>query len=121
MPPGHLDLYYCLFVKYQNLFISVLYSPLCDRLSLQVKDDWAVPWIPCFVMKSLMKLFIMERMSVHLQFDISDIGQPFPQRCSELATEGLSGILTEPLMKAVGHSLAAELGGHPKCLMYFVV
>ena len=58
-------------------------------------------------------------MSVHLQFDISDISQPFHQRCSELATEGRSGILTNLLLKTVllkfvGHSLAAELGGHPR-------
>ena len=120
-------------------------------------------------MKSLMKLFIMARMSVHLQFDINDISQASHQRCSELATEELSGIrdlkhtdaaaanlqipfrrtqrpsefswpltsitlnlngdliidrrrvsllifpiLTKLLLKAVGHSLAAELGGHPK-------
>ena len=30
-------------------------------------------------MKSSMKLFIMERMSVHLQFDIGDISKPFHQ------------------------------------------
>ena len=53
-------------------------------------------------------------MSVHLQFDISDISQPFHQRCSELATEGRSGILTKLLLKAVGNFLAAELRGHPK-------
>ena len=29
-------------------------------------------------------------MSVHLEFDIGDISQPFHQRCSELATEGPS-------------------------------
>ena len=66
------------------------------------------------LMKCLMKLFIRERMSVHLQFDISDISQPFDQRCSELATEGRSCILTKLLLKAIGHSLAAELGEHPK-------
>ena len=64
--------------------------------------------------KVLMKLFIREQMSIHLQFDISNISQPFDQRCSELTTEGPSGILTKLLLKAVGHSLAAELGGHPK-------
>ena len=47
-------------------------------------------------------------MSVNLQIDISDISQPFHQRCSELATEGRSGILTKLLLKADGHSLAAE-------------
>ena len=31
-------------------------------------------------------------MSVHLQFDISDMSQPFRQRSSELATEGRPGI-----------------------------
>ena len=42
-------------------------------------------------------------MSVQLQFDISDIWhqQPFHQRCSELPTEGRSGILTKLLLKAV--------------------
>ena len=109
--------------KCQDLFISALYLHLCDRLSLQVKDDWTVPWTPrCIwsifkLMKSLMKLFIRERISVHLQFDISNISQPFHQHqstiCSELATEGRSGILTKLLLKAVGHSLAAELGGQP--------
>ena len=52
-------------------------------------------------------------MSVHLQFDICDISQPFHQRCSDLATERRSGILTKLLLKAVGHSLAAELGDIP--------
>ena len=64
-------------------------------------------------MKSLMKLFIREGMSVHLQFDINDNSQPFHQRCSELATEGRPGILTKLLLKAVGHSLAAEVGDIP--------
>ena len=41
-------------------------------------------------MKFLMKLFIKERMFVHLQFDIEDISQAFHQKCS--ATEGRSGI-----------------------------
>ena len=98
-------------------------------MSLQVKNDWAVSWTPCCIwfifklIKSLVKLFIRERMSVHLQFDISNFSQPFHQRYSELATEGLSGILTKLLLKAVGHFLAAELGGHPKvlCLVHFVV
>ena len=53
-----------------------------------------------------MKLLIKERMSVHLQLDIS---QAFHQRRSELATQGRSGILTKLLLKAVEHSLAAEL------------
>ena len=70
-------------------------------------------------MKSLMKLFIRERMSVYLQFDISDISQPLHQRCSEVATEGRSGILTKLLLKAVGYSLAA-LGDIPD-LVYDVV
>ena len=61
-----------------------------------------------------MNLLIREQMSVNLQFDISDISQGFLKRCSELATEGRSGILTKVLLKAVGHSRAAELGGHPK-------
>ena len=72
-----LDLYYCLFVKCQDLFNSALYSPLYERLSLQVTDDWAVTWTPCCIwsifklMNSLMKLFIGERMSVHLQFNVA--------------------------------------------------
>ena len=66
-----------------------------------------------------MKLFIRERMFVQLQFDIGDISQPFQQRCPELAMEERSGILTKllvkiVLLKAVGHSLASELVGHPK-------
>ena len=48
----------------------------------------------------------------------SDISQPFHQRCSELAIEGRSGILTQLLLKTVlrcctGVVLAAELGGDP--------
>ena len=55
---------------------------------------------------------------------IDDISQPFHQRCSELATKGCSGILTELLLKtvmlkAVGHFLAAELERHPN-LVYHV-
>ena len=64
-------------------------------------------------MKFLMKLFIWELMFVHFQFDIDDISQPFHQRCSDLAIEGRSGILTKLLLKAGGHSLAAELGDIP--------
>ena len=69
-------------------------------------------------------------MSVHLQFDISDISQPFHQRCSELATKRRIGILTKLLLKvktvplkAIGHSLAARPGIHPKscvsCILQF--
>ena len=79
-------------------------------------------------MKFSMKLLIREQLFVHLQFDIGDISQPFHQRCSELATEKRSGILTKLLLKTVllkacGHSVAAKLGRHPQilCLMYFVV
>ena len=53
-------------------------------------------------------------MSVHLQFDISDKIQSTIQRLSGLAMEGRSGILTKMLLKAVGHSMAAKLGGYPK-------
>ena len=53
-------------------------------------------------------------MSAHLQFDISDISQAFHQRSSELATEERSCILTKVLLKAVGYSLAGDLGGYPK-------
>ena len=49
----------------------------------------------------LMKLIISERMFVHLQFGIGDISQSFHQRCSELATEGRSGILRKLLLKTV--------------------
>ena len=67
-------------------------------------------------MKFLMKLFIKERMFVHLQFDIEDISQAFHQKCS--ATEGRSGILTKLLLKTVllkagGHSLPVELRDIP--------
>ena len=63
-----------------------------------------------------MKFLINERMSVLMQFDIGDISQPSHIRYSELATERRSGIITSlllkaVLLKAVGHSLAAELGG----------
>ena len=79
-------------------------------------------------MKSLMKLSIRERMSVHLQFDISDIGQPLHQRCSELATEGRSDIHH----KIAAKNCAAEScwifpgclawgTSQILCLMYFVV
>ena len=64
-------------------------------------------------MKSLMKLFIRKQMSVLLKFDIGDISQPFHQRCSVLATEGRSGILTKLLLKAVGHSRLLSLGDIP--------
>ena len=58
-------------------------------------------------------------MFVHFQFDIGDISHPFHQRCFEKPTEGRPGILTKLLLKTVllkagGHSLAAELGGHPR-------
>ena len=76
----------------------------------------AVSWTPCCIWKaneSLMKLSITERMSVLLQLDISGISQPSHRRCSESAMEGRSRILTKLLLKAVGHSLANELGDIP--------
>ena len=73
-------------------------------------------------MKFLMKLFVGERIFVHLQFHIGDFSQLFQQGCSELTTEGRSGILTKLLLKAGGHSLAAELGASQiLCLMCFVI
>ena len=55
-------------------------------------------------------------MSVHLQFDIGDISQPFHYRCFALGNEGHSGILTQLLLKHVAHSLAADLGDIPNIL-----
>ena len=38
------NLYYWLFINCPDPFNSAFYSPLYDRLSLQVVDDCAVPW-----------------------------------------------------------------------------
>ena len=58
-------------------------------------------WSIFKIIKFLMTSFIRERMSDYLYFDIGDISQPFHQRCSELATEERSGILTSLLLKTV--------------------
>ena len=55
-----------------------------------------------------------------MDFDIGNIGQPLHRRHSELVPEAFSDIITKWPLKAVGHSLAAELEGHPKSYVWCI-
>ena len=48
-----LNLYYCLLINCPDPFNSAFYSPLYDCLSLQLADDFAVPWTPCCMLSMI--------------------------------------------------------------------
>ena len=92
-----------------------MYSPVCDRFVLASKGPLGSPMdsllnMVYFQANEVFDEIIHQGTNVHLQFDISDISQPFHQRCSELAKEGRSDIVTKLLPKAVDIPWLLRLG-----------